>query len=127
MRKSEIVKLCEFLVILAAVVLIATLQGERAMADGAGGFPTSTSTIIVVPTFTPPMILIPTTTSPYPYPVPRSNTLNMTFPESQSEAAPEAERGTGLSSFLCLPVVVVAVILGVVGFNRIRKNYQGGA
>jgi hypothetical protein len=126
MGKSEIIKLCGFFGILAAVVLIATLPGGRASADGAGGFPTSTSSIIVVPTFTPTMILIPTATSPYPYPVPRSNTLNMTLPESQSEAAPEAEGG-GISSFLCLPVVVVAVIIGLVGFNRIRKNTQGGA
>lgn len=126
MGKSEIVKLCGSLAILAVVALIATLPGEQAMADGAGGFPTSTSSIIVVPTFTPTMILIPTSTSPYPYPVPRSNTLNMTLPESQSEAAPEAEGGS-ISSFLCLPLVLVAVIMGLVGFNRIRKNYQGGA
>lgn len=127
MGKSEIVKLCGFLAILATVVLLATLPGERALADGAGGFPTPTSTIIVVPTFTPTMILIPTATSLYPYPVPRSNTLNLAIPESQSEAASEAPDGGGISSFLCLPVVLVAVILGLVGFNRIRKNYQGGS
>lgn len=131
MDKSEVLKLFGLFAVMT-VVLLASLPGGSAQADGAGGFPTPTPTasIIIVPTFTPTIIIIPTNTSIYPYPIPGNNTLNLTIPESQpesqGEALPESEGGRGLSSIVCLAVVVVAGIVGLFVLNLIRKNYQGG-
>lgn len=115
---------------MAGFISLATLPGGGAKADGAGGFPTSTAAIIVFPTVTPsptaPMILNNPTQNPYPFPLPENNSLNMMLPESQAEPAviPEEGGSRGISTYFCIPIVIVAVIMTFIGLNRIRKNYQ---
>jgi hypothetical protein len=126
MDKSEKVKLFGLIAILAGLAFLAGLPAEIAQADGPGGFPTNTPTFFIVPTFTstPTNVIVPTVTSPYPYPLPLNNTLNLNIPEAQAEVAAEPE-GRGFPTLLCIPIAIVAIILAIVGMNRIRKNYQG--
>lgn len=129
MKRSERVKLFGLIILLAGFVLLATLPEGSAKADGAGGFPTSTAAVIVFPTDAPsptaPTILSLPSPSPYPFPVPQDNSLNMMLPESQADTAIASEDSGGFSTYLCIPVVIVAVLIALIGLNRIRKNYQG--
>jgi hypothetical protein len=124
---SDKTKLIALLVILTGLSVLAAWPVGNAAADGPGGFPTSTAMIIIVPTFTPTptSFVIPTFTSAYPFPLPQDNTLNLTLPEAQAETIAQNEDGGGISTVLCIPVAIVAVIIAIIGLNRIRKNYQG--
>jgi hypothetical protein len=128
MDRKQRVKLFAFISLLAGLLILTALPAVHVNADGPGGFPTSTTVVIIIPTFTttPTNIIVPTITSPYPYPLPQNNTLNLALPEAQAETAVDAESGRGLPTILCIPLAIVAVIAGLVGLNRIRKNYQGG-
>jgi hypothetical protein len=132
MERSQVVRLLGLVAILACFVFLAILPGGGAQADGGGGFPTSTAVIIIIPTSasspTAPMILNVPSPNPYPFPLPQNDNLSKMLPEAQAEAAviPEEGGSSGFSTYLCIPVVIVVVIMALIGLNRIRKNYQGG-
>lgn len=129
MNSLKLLKLLGLHIILVVIAFLYLLPAGEAQADGAGGFPTPTAMIVIIPTIAPsptaPLILDIASPYPYPFPLPQDNSLNMILPESQADSAVIPENEGKIPANLCIPAVIVAVVIGLIGLNRIRKNYQG--